>query len=139
MFLESEEPYQYYGTNSLDPSNAQILKEIDDLNGSEELERILRTLEKEYAQLNEQYNTLLPSVSDSNSKRDSLNIEVRTDEMKRVLSEMEKKGQMISFLKQYRTKVADHIREATSPPRIRGAGKRVKALRLINELRSMSS
>lgn len=136
-----EEPYNYYGANTLDPIQTQMLDEIDAINSGEELDQVLKTLEEEYKQLNKKYNALIPHVPENPTlepSRPAINIEVRTEEMRKVLNEMEKKGKMLSFLKQYKAKVADQIREATSPPRIRGAEKRVKALRLINELRSMN-
>ena len=110
---------------------------MEKFNNGDELQTVLKIIGQEYAQLNEYYNKLLSSVSTNNP--DSTNIEERTEEMKQVLAEMEKKSQMLNFLTQYKNKVADQIREAISPPKIRGAVKRVKALRLINELRSLSS
>ncbi len=136
--VETEEPYQYYGTNSIDPTQQVVLKEMDLINGGDELEGVIQALEQEYSELNERYNQLLSTVSNTNNN-DSLHLEEKTEEMKKILAEIEKKGRMLSFLQQYKNRVADQIRDATSPPKIRGADKRVKALRLIHELRSMSS
>ena len=117
-----------------------MLKQIDEINSSEDLSQVISSLEAEYKSLNDQYTSLLPAAEQQpNQSKEAMNIEVKTDEMRRLLNEMEKKGKMLHFLKLYRTRVSDHIREATSPPRVRGALKRVKALRLIHELRSLQN
>jgi myosin heavy subunit len=131
---KSEEPYNYYGSNTLEPQQFKMIEEIGADNSSEELDSVLKTLELEYEQLNRKYHDML----ERKNNNDNSSIVIDTEELRELLDVMDKKAKQLSVLRQYRTSVGKRIRMATSPPRIRGAKKRVKTLRLFNHLRKLS-
>jgi hypothetical protein len=114
-----------------------MIEEIGAHNSSEELDTVLITLEMEYAQLNQKYHDMLERKNASSNQTETIVLD--TEELRQLLEVMDKKSKQLSILRQYRDSVGQRLRAATSPPRIRGAKKRVKALRLFNHLRKLSN
>lgn len=119
-----EEPYKYYTDPSL----------LDDIDPNKEIGAVIDELSDEYSNLDRKYNDLLTKIASTNDD----NVHV-TSELKKVLDMMDRKGQQLQYLRHYHKMVVDRIREATSPPRVRGAAKRIRALRLFKDLRTLTS
>lgn len=105
---------------------------MDACNNGDEVKDCIIQLEAEYQQFQEQYKIYLSKMTDPES-----NLEFIKDQLKYLTDAMERKNRQINSLKNYQAFVCDRIREATSPPRIRGTEKRVQALRLFNDLRKL--
>jgi DNA-directed RNA polymerase subunit H (RpoH/RPB5) len=103
----------------------KMIEEIGMCNSSEELDSVLNTLEIEYSNLNRHYQDILERKNKQSSEPSSVMLD--TDELRQVLDDMDKKAKQLSFLRKHRETVKKQIKLATSPPRIRGAKKRVKA------------
>ncbi|KAG2382969.1 hypothetical protein C9374_004936 [Naegleria lovaniensis] len=124
----------YYGANehSQDKEHVQLIKEVDACNNGDEVKDCIVQLEAEYQQFQEQYKIYLNKMADPES-----NLDFIKDQLKYLTDAMERKNRQINSLKNYQVFVCERIREATSPPRIRGTEKRVQALRLFNDLRKL--
>ena len=98
---------------------------------------VLASLEVEYDELYQNYEELLRRAqSSSGMASDDLTV---TSQLRDVISRLEAKGQQVRTLKEYRSSLRDRLQEALTPPRVRGAEKRLKALKLFHSLRNLDS
>ncbi|EFC47702.1 DIRP domain-containing protein [Naegleria gruberi] len=132
--IGKKESTNYYGANehAQDREHIQVLREVDAFNSGEEIRDCIAQLEEEYLQSQEQYKLYLSKLSEP-----EVNIDFVKEQLKYLTESMDRKNKQLNTLKTYHLSVCERIRDATSPPKIRGSEKRVQALRLFNDLRKL--
>jgi len=131
---KKEPSNNYYGGNehNTDKEHVQLIKEVDAFNNGEDILECITQLESEYVHFQEQYKLYLKQMSEP-----ECNIEFVKEQLKYLTEAIDRKHKQLTLLKNYQVNVCEKIRDATSPPRIRGTEKRVQALRLFNDLRRL--
>ncbi|KAL9649539.1 hypothetical protein ABK040_003217 [Willaertia magna] len=126
---------QYYGANehNTNKDHVKLLKEIDSFNNNGEVKECIDQMKEELKFMQEQYENYLKQLSDTSVN----NKDFIKNQLNYLNDMMHKKQFQISILNNYQQTVCDKIREATSPPKIRGSEKRIQTLRLLNDLRKL--
>eukprot|EP00761_Pharyngomonas_kirbyi_P012494 gb/GECH01012521.1/.p1 GENE.gb/GECH01012521.1/~~gb/GECH01012521.1/.p1 ORF type:complete len:388 (+),score=121.41 gb/GECH01012521.1/:1-1164(+) len=106
---------------------------LSDIDPNQDVDEVMCQLREEYATLNEQYNHL----SSSMSEREQLSSAEITARLRQIIDLMERKSKQMAYLQRYRAYMVEQLKEANTPPSVRGAGKRVKTLKLFEQLRRM--
>lgn len=124
----------YYGANEhgQDKEHVQLIRDVDAANSGDEVRECIAQLESEYQQFQDQYKLYLNKMSEP-----ECNIDFVKEQLRYLTDAMDRKNRQINSLKLYQHSVCERIRDATSPPKIRGTEKRVQALRLFNDLRKL--
>jgi len=107
---------------------------LDEFDPNKEIQDVIKDLEEEYKLLNRKYHDTLTRMSEQVA---TSNVDNITAHLKSLVEQMERKSKQMAYLKRYQGAVVDQLREAISPPRIRGALKRIKTLKLFRDLKTL--
>eukprot|EP01028_Stygiella_incarcerata_P011993 TRINITY_DN718_c1_g2_i1.p1 TRINITY_DN718_c1_g2~~TRINITY_DN718_c1_g2_i1.p1 ORF type:complete len:638 (+),score=245.38 TRINITY_DN718_c1_g2_i1:158-2071(+) len=115
----------------------QMRSRLDD--GEIDIDEVINDLEAEKKAASNRYHELLEETRSKMDRWGSEDDLASTQEIRWLIEQMERKTDQLAHLKAYRETMSTAVRHFTTPPRVPGARKRERALKLFRDLHDLQS